>query len=164
MSLLPVLTWPDARLARRAAPVRGIDADLRRLAEDMLETMYDAPGRGLAGPQVGAMLRLFVMDASWKDGRPAPRIVINPSIVEASEDAVAMDEVCLSIPGVSARITRPVRVRMRWTGVDGAARDEWFDGPAARIVQHEYDHLDGIVTFHRLDPEARAAAEEGYAP
>ncbi|GHD99097.1 N-formylmethionyl-tRNA deformylase [Defluviimonas sp. 20V17] len=164
MSLLPIVTWPDPRLTRRCAPVPAVDTDLRRLAQDMLETMYDAPGRGLAGPQVGAMLRLFVMDASWKDGRPAPRIVVNPSVVAASDDQVAMDEACLSIPGVSARVTRPARVRLRWTAIDGAARDEWFDGPAARIVQHEYDHLDGIVTFHRLDPEARAAAEEAYRP
>jgi len=164
VSLLPIVQWPDPRLSRVCAPVGAIDADLKRLAEDMLETMYDAPGRGLAGPQVGAMLRLFVMDASWKDGRPAPRVVINPTIVASSEDELAMDEACLSIPGVTTRITRPARVRMRWTGIDGAARDEWFDGAAARIVQHEYDHLDGIVTFLRLDPEARAAAEEAYAP
>ncbi|WP_102225997.1 peptide deformylase [Acidimangrovimonas sediminis] len=164
MSLLPIVTWPDPRLSRRCNPVATVDDGIRSLAEDMLETMYDAPGRGLAGPQVGAMFRLFVMDATWRDGRPAPRIVINPAIVAGSDETVAMDEVCLSIPGVTARVTRPARVRMRWTGIDGAARDEWFDGPAARIVQHEFDHLDGIVTFHRLDPEARAAAEEGYSP
>lgn len=161
MSILPIVRWPDPRL--KAPCVPAVDEDLRRLAADMLDTMYAAPGRGLAGPQVGAMIRLFVMDAGWKEGAATPLVMVNPEIVAVSDAVVAMDEGCLSIPGVTTRITRPERVRLRWTDLDGMAHDAWMDGAAARIAQHEYDHLDGIVTFDRLDPPARAAAEAEYA-
>lgn len=161
MSVLPIVKWPDPRLSTPCAPVAG--GDVRELAADMLETMYAAPGRGLAGPQVGAMIRLFVMDAGWKEGTPTPLVMLDPEIVEASEEVVAMDEGCLSIPGVTTTVTRPVRVRLRWTDLEGVAHDEWMEGASARIAQHEYDHLDGIVTFDRLDPPARSVAEAEYA-
>ena len=161
MSVLPIVKWPDPRLSTPCAPKAG--GDVRELAADMLETMYAAPGRGLAGPQVGAMIRLFVMDAGWKEGTPTPLVMLDPEIVEASEEVVAMDEGCLSIPGVTTTVTRPERVRLRWTDLEGVAHDEWMEGASARIAQHEYDHLDGIVTFDRLDPPARSVAEAEYA-
>lgn len=163
MSLLPILRWPDPRLSQVAEPVGGIDDDVHRLAEDMLETMYDAPGRGLAAPQVGVMRRLFVMDTAWKEGDPAPRVLVNPRIVAASGETATGAEGCLSIPGVLAEITRPAQVTMRWTTLDGASQEETFTGFDAACAQHELDHLDGIVTFDRLSAEARADLEAAYA-
>ena len=163
MALLPILRWPDARLSRRCDPVTAIDDTIGRLAADMLETMYAAPGRGLAGPQVGAMLRIFVMDVSWKEGTPDPVVVVNPEITWRADDLAEGAEGCLSIPGVTALVTRPTTIRLRWTGLDGVLREETLTGFAATCAQHEYDHLDGLVTFDRLPTEARARLEAEYA-
>lgn len=159
MAVLPILRWPDARLCMVCEPVAG---DVRGLAADMLDTMYAAPGRGLAAPQVGHLLRLFVMDTTWKEGRKAPRVVINPEIPWRSDQVTTGPEGCLSIPGVTADVTRPVAVRMIWTGLDGEAHDEVLTGFDAVCAQHEYDHLDGLVTFDRLAPDLRAALQAGY--
>jgi peptide deformylase len=155
--LLPILRWPDPRLSQPCAPA-VLDDDLRQLAADMLETMYAAPGRGLAAPQVGRLLRLFVMDVAWKTDEPAPMVFINPS-VELLGDRVVGPEGCLSIPGPVTEVERSSQVRVRWTDLDGAAREELFDGFTAICIQHEYDHLDGLLTLDRLSPEARAKAE-----
>ncbi len=160
MSLRPIVRWPDPVLAQPCAPVR--DQDVRALAADMLETMYDAPGRGLAAPQVGVLLRLFVMDATWKDGAPSPVVCINPQIVEVGADVGLGDEGCLSIPGISAAVERPLRLRMVWNDLDDARHDQWLDGFAARCAQHELDHLDGIVTFDRVDAATRASLLSQY--
>ena len=159
MAVLPILLWPDPCLRQVSAPVDEVTQDVERLAEDMLETMYDAPGRGLAAPQVGVAQRLFVMDATWKDGRPDPMIFINPEIGELSEDQASNAEGCLSIPGITAEISRPARVQLAWTGVTGARYVQVFDGFAAACIQHEMDHLDGIVIFDRLSGAARARAD-----
>ncbi len=162
MSLLPILTWPDPRLAEACAPVGAVTPALRALAADMLETMYAAPGRGLAGPQVGAMLRIFVMDVSWKEGRPDPQVIVNPEIEPLGDAVATRAEGCLSIPGILTEITRPARVRMRWSDLEGVAHAAELDDFSAACAQHETDHLDGIVTLMRLAPEARAAAEAAY--
>ena len=113
MSILPIRIYGDPVLRQICAPVE-LDDDLRTLAADMIETMYDAPGRGLAAPQVGHALRMFVMDAHWKDsGDRAPLVVINPEIVERSDQLVENDEGCLSIPDIPVRIARPNRIVMR---------------------------------------------------
>ncbi|MEJ2022410.1 MAG: peptide deformylase [Maritimibacter sp.] len=163
MAELPVLLWPDARLSMRCDPIDTISDDIQTLAADMFDTMYAAPGRGLAGPQVGAMIRIFVMDAGWKDGTPSPVVMINPEILTASDEQVEMVEGCLSIPGIETPITRPTRVRMRWTDLQGVVLEADLDGAEARIAQHELDHLDGLVTFDRLPPEFRAGFEKDYA-
>lgn len=162
MSLRPILTWPDPVLAQVCVPVPEITDEVRALAADMLDTMYHAPGRGLAAPQVGVMSRLFVMDVAWKDGDPEPRIVINPEIVEVAGEMEEADEGCLSIPGISAPVRRPARVRMVWTDLEGQVQEEWLDGFAARCAQHEMDHLDGIVTFDRVDGDRRADLIAAY--
>lgn len=162
MSLLPILKWPDPRLCETCAPVAEITPEIETLAADMLETMYDAPGRGLAGPQVGAMLRIFVMDAGWKEGKPDPLVCINPMFQEVGENRVTGQEGCLSIPGVTATVTRPDRVQMVWTGLNGARYVQSFDGFAATCAQHEMDHLDGVVTFDHLDAETRATLIAEY--
>ena len=136
--------------------------DVAQLAADMLETMYAAPGRGLAAPQVGVLKRLFVMDVTWKEGTPAPRIVINPQILWRSEDTATGAEGCLSIPGILTDIRRAREIRMAWTDELGQSQDEILTGFAAICAQHEYDHLDGIVTFDRLPPDQRTAALAAY--
>lgn len=162
MAILPILRWPDPRLATACAPVAGLTDDVRQLAADMLETMYAAPGRGLAGPQVGALVRLFVMDVGWKEGTPTPVTMVNPEILWMSDTRVTGPEGCLSIPGITTEITRAAEVRMRWTTLDGQPAEGLLTGFAAICAQHEYDHLDGVVTLDRLSAEARAAAEAAY--
>ncbi len=164
MSVLDILRWPDPRLTQVCAPVTQVTPCIETLAADMLETMYAAPGRGLAGPQVGVMQRIFVMDVGWKEGRPDPVVCINPILQDVSEQHATNAEGCLSIPGVSAEISRPAQVRMVWTDVTGNRQEQSFSGFAAACVQHELDHLDGIVTFDRLDAATRAALEADYAP
>ncbi|WP_299734921.1 peptide deformylase [uncultured Roseobacter sp.] len=163
MTVRDIVRWPDPRLSTVCAPVAAIDADLRVLAADMLETMYAAPGRGLAGPQVGAMSRIFVMDTDWKEGTPAPLVFINPAIDTRSAARATQTEGCLSIPGVSAEIERPAEVTVAWTDLEGARHVRAFTGFAAACVQHELDHLDGIVTFDYLTPDTRARLEAEYA-
>jgi peptide deformylase len=163
MSVREIVQWPDARLTEICAPVEAITPEIEALAADMLETMYAAPGRGLAGPQVGAMVRVFVMDTGWKEGKPDPLVCINPMLMEVSEERVSNAEGCLSIPGVSAEVSRPSQVQMVWTGLNGGRYVQSFSGFAAACVQHEIDHLDGVVTFDHLDADTRAALEAEYA-
>lgn len=164
MSVLPILLWPDPRLAEVCAPIDAITPEIETLAADMLETMYAAPGRGLAGPQVGAMQRIFVMDAGWKEGKPDPIVCINPMLQEVSEERASNEEGCLSIPGVTAEVSRPAEVQMVWTGLNGGRYVQAFAGFAAICAQHELDHLDGVVTFDHLDQAERVALIEQYQP
>lgn len=163
MSVLPILRWPDPRLCMPCAPVEHVDARIQALTADMLETMYAAPGRGLAAPQVGVLSRLFVMDTGYRQGDPTPMVFLNPRIEWASERRETGPEGCLSIPGVVAEISRAPEIRLRWTRLDGTEAVERFDGFAAICIQHETDHLDGIVTFDRVPPDRRAALEAAYA-
>ena len=163
MSVLPILRWPDARLSQRCDPV-GADENLEQLVTDMFETMYAAPGRGLAAPQVGVMKRLFVMDCGWKEGDMTPVVCINPEIVDQSDVLVTGDEGCLSIPGILAPVTRPDRITLRWTDLGGATQEQRLEGFEARCAQHEFDHLEGLVTFDRLDAETHAALVAAYGP
>ncbi|SEM75133.1 peptide deformylase [Loktanella fryxellensis] len=141
----PILTDPDPALRTVCAPVTAFDTDLAVLAAEMLDVMYAAPGRGLAAPQIGVLSRVFVMDADWKTGTPAPQVFVNPQIVASGETLVACDEACLSIPGRTVSVTRPGQVTLRWQGLDGAVAERVFDGVEAVIVQHERDHLDGVL-------------------
>lgn len=156
MSVLNILRWPDPRLSTVCAPVGQVTEDIRTLAADMLETMYAAPGRGLAAPQVGVLKRMFVMDATWKDGVRSPEIFIDPQITLADAETAETEEGCLSIPGVVTPVTRPAWVEVQWRDLEGQEHHRRFSEFAAACVQHEIDHLDGVVTLDRLDPEARA--------
>ncbi len=160
MAVLPILRWPDPRLSMPCAAA-PLDDATRRLAADMLDTMYAAPGRGLAAPQVGAMLRLFVMDATWREGTPAPQIVVNPHILWRSGTTATGPEGCLSILGPVTHVTRATEIDLAWTDLDGTSRSERLTGFAAICAQHEYDHLDGILTLDRLSPEVRKATLAG---
>jgi peptide deformylase len=162
MSVLPIVIWPDPRLAETCVQVDEVTPDIEQLAADMLETMYAAPGRGLAGPQVGAMQRIFVMDVGWKEGKSDPIVCLNPMLQEVSEERATGSEGCLSIPGVSADISRPAQVQMVWTGLNGGRYVQSFEGFAAACVQHEIDHLDGVVIFDHMGADDRAALIAEY--
>lgn len=161
MALRPILLHPDPVLRARSAPVASFDAGLRALVADMFETMYDAPGRGLAAPQVGEALRLFVMDTGWRDGASAPQVFVNPEIVARSEAQAVCEEACLSIPRQSSRVRRPAEVTLRWQDLDGAMHEGAFAGIAAVCVQHEYDHLEGILCIDREIGPGGAARDSG---
>ena len=161
MSVLPILRWPDPRLSQPCAPVTD-PGSVQALVEDLFETMYDAPGRGLAAPQVGVLLRVFVMDPTWKDGDMAPLACLNPVLTPLGDQTVASNEGCLSIPGIETVVPRWARVRLAFTDLAGRAQAMDLDGFAARCAQHEADHLDGIVTLNRLDDGARVAALAQY--
>jgi peptide deformylase len=153
MSVLDIVVWPDVRLTQMCLPVDLITPEIVELVADMFDTMYDAPGRGLAAPQVGRTERIFVFDAGWKDGTPTPVACINPEIISLSETQLTGEEGCLSIPGVPMDISRAAEVTLRWTDVEGI-HERSFTGAEAVIVQHEYDHLDGIVIYDRVEKGA----------
>ena len=152
----PILIHPDPRLKKVCDPVADVTDDLRRLADDMLETMYDAPGIGLAAPQVGVNRRVLVMDCV-KDPAQAPRpmVLLNPEIVWRSEDLSSYEEGCLSIPDQFAEVSRPAEVRVRWTALDGSVQEDQFAGLWATCVQHEIDHLNGRLFIDYLGPLKR---------
>ncbi|MGY6547714.1 MAG: peptide deformylase [Roseinatronobacter sp.] len=151
MSIRPILIHPDPRLKKPCAPVAAITPEIARLAEDMLETMYDAPGVGLAAPQVGVLSRLFVMDCVKEEGAPRqPMVLINPEIIASSEEKNTYEEGCLSIPEHYGEVVRPARVTMRWMGLDGAVHAQEFDGLWATCAQHELDHLNGKLFIDHL--------------
>ena len=156
MSTRPILLHPDPRLKKPADPVSTVTDEVKRLAEDMLDTMYDAPGIGLAAPQVGISTRLLVMDCV-KDpaATPRPMVLINPRVTWASPDLNTYEEGCLSIPDHYADVTRPAAVEVAWTGLDGADQSDRFDGLWATCVQHEIDHLDGKLFLDYLTPLKR---------
>jgi peptide deformylase len=145
MAILDILVAPDPRLKTRAKPVAVVDDQIRRLLDDMLETMYAAPGIGLAAPQVGEAVRVVVVDVAQKDGVRAPLRMVNPEIVWASEDRIPYEEGCLSLPEHYADVTRPRQVRVRYLDETGAARELEAEGLLAVCVQHELDHLEGTL-------------------
>ncbi|MCW3780517.1 peptide deformylase [Defluviimonas salinarum] len=156
MTIRPILIHPDPRLKKRCDLVTDITDELRRAADDMLQTMYDAPGVGLAGPQVGLMKRILVMDCvKDPDAAPKPMVLINPEITWSSEALNTYEEGCLSIPEQYAEVTRPAEVAVRWLTLDGTAEEERFDGLWATCVQHEIDHLDGKLFIDYLTPLKR---------
>jgi peptide deformylase len=150
----PILIHPDPRLKKQCEPVAEITDDLRRLADDMLETMYGAPGVGLAAPQVGVLKRLIVMDCI-KDGPPEPMALFNPEVIWASEDQAVYEEGCLSIPDQYADVQRPAEVVVRWLDVKGETQERQFAGLWATCVQHEIDHLEGKLFIDYLGPLKR---------
>lgn len=143
MALKQLVIHPDPRLKKVCDPVTEVDADLRKLADDMFETMYDAPGIGLAAPQVGVLTRMFVADCHREEQPKEPIAFINPEITWVSEELNTYEEGCLSIPDFYENVTRPARVRMAWTDLDGARQEREFDELWATCVQHELDHLNG---------------------
>lgn len=149
-----IVKYPDSRLKQRCEPVREFDGELRRLATDLLETMYAAPGVGLAAPQVGETVRLIVVDASGGEQPDRHLVLVNPELVE-QQGVQKGEEGCLSIPGVTAVVERPLRVRVRAQDLDGNPFEVEGEELLARILCHEIDHLDGILYLDRLSPLQR---------
>ncbi len=151
-----ILIHPDPRLKKVCAPVTDLSDELRQLADDMLETMYDAPGIGLAAPQIGVLDRLIVMDCVKEEGEaPRPLIMFNPEIIASSDETNVYEEGCLSIPEQYAEVTRPKVVEVSWIDRDGNAQQETFDDLWATCVQHEIDHLNGKLFIDYLKPLKR---------
>jgi len=156
MTLCNIILHPDPRLKKLCKPVTEITPRLQQLADDMLQTMYDAPGIGLAAPQVGELKRLLVMDCIKEEGAaPRPMVLFNPEVIWSSEATNIYEEGCLSIPEQFAEVERPAEVKVRWTDRDGAACEEQFDGLWATCVQHEIDHLNGKLFIDYLKPLKR---------
>ena len=158
MAILPILETPDPVLREISKPVTQFDATLKQLAADMLETMYDAPGIGLAAVQVGVPLRMLVIDLQEPD--PAdesgenivknPRIFVNPVFSEPSAESNVYSEGCLSVPEQYADVVRPAQITVDWQDLDGNAQRERMDGLMATCIQHEHDHLEGILFIDHL--------------
>ena len=146
----PILTHPDERLRAVSDPVGAVTDEVRALAADLLETMYDAPGRGLAAPQVGVLSRVFVIDVDWKEGAATPLVMIDPEVLDASDEHEGVEEACLSIPGAPRVVLRPSEVTMAWTDLAGERVHRRLTGMAARCAQHELDHLNGVLILDHV--------------
>lgn len=165
---LPIRLHPDPVLRQVARPVGTVDERARALVEDLLQAMYQAEGRGLAAPQVGALSRIFVMDTRWKEGPPRPIAFIDPEVLDVAPVSELGAEACLSIPGRVVPVWRPVAVTLAWTDQRGRPQKARFEGIDARCILHELDHLDGILCIDRAaeDPAGEGAGGEitGDAP
>ena len=175
MALREILEVPDLRLKQISAPVTAFDDELRALVADMFETMYDAPGIGLAAVQLGVPVRVLTIDLQPEDEDAAPeectaghghgggghshshqpvkrepRVFVNPVILDPSEDHAVYSEGCLSVPEIYADVERPARIRARWQDLDGAVHEEDIDGLLATCLQHEMDHLEGVLFIDHL--------------
>jgi peptide deformylase len=150
MALLPIITLPDPVLRKEAASVERVDKALITLAEDMLATMYDAPGVGLAAPQVGILRRLIVMDPSRDEDAKTPLVMVNPVILERADEMRVHDEGCLSIPDVTAEVERPAVTRVAYIDTEGKPQEATLEGIWSTVVQHEIDHLNGVLFIDYL--------------
>ena len=145
MAVREIIILPDKQLRLVSKPVEKVTAEVRKLADDMFETMYEAPGIGLAAIQIGVPQRLITMDLAKKEGPPNPRVFINPEILWSSEEKSTYEEGCLSIPEYYEEVERPAQVRIRYTDLDGKVHEEDADGLFATCIQHEIDHLNGVL-------------------
>ncbi|AWM23351.1 peptide deformylase [Sinorhizobium fredii USDA 205] len=145
MTIKPLIILPDPILRQVSTPVETIDADIRRLADDMLETMYDAPGIGLAAIQIGVSKRLLVLDVSKEGEEKKPLVFINPKIVKSTEERSVYEEGCLSIPDYYAEVERPAGITVEYRDRDGKEQSVEADGLLATCLQHEIDHLNGVL-------------------
>jgi peptide deformylase len=150
MSIRPLVIIPDSKLRLISEPVKEITKEIRQLADDMLETMYDAPGVGLAAIQIGLPIRMVTMDVSKSDDERLPMVLINPEITWASEEKRVYEEGCLSIPEYYEEVERPDRVRFRFMNIQGEVVEQEADGLLATCVQHEIDHLNGVLFIDYL--------------
>ena len=155
MATRPILIHPDPRLKRLCKPVDMVDRAVRGLMEDMFETMYEAPGVGLAAPQVGVDARVLVMDCAPKEGPREPLAMANPEVVWTSEELNEHEEGCLSIPEIYGLVTRPASVRVQFLDAEGKRDEREFDGLWATCVQHEIDHLNGRLFIDYLGAARR---------
>ncbi len=158
MAIRPIICIPDPRLRLVSEPVAAIDDEVRALMDDMLATMYEAPGIGLAAIQIAVPRRVVVMDVAGKDDPPAPMVFVNPEITWSSEETNVHEEGCLSIPDYYEEVTRPAKVRARFLDRDGKQREIEADGLLATCLQHEIDHLNGVLFIDHLSRLKRERA------
>lgn len=150
MSIKPLIILPDPLLREASRPVERFDATLRRFAADMLDTMYDAPGIGLAAVQVGEPIRMLVIDLSKENEPRAPQVFVNPQVLHSAGERSAYEEGCLSIPDYYAEVERPARVTVGYLDIDGTPRQVDAEGLLATCLQHEIDHLDGVLFIDHI--------------
>ncbi len=163
MATRTILTLPDPRLRLVSKPVGKVDAAIRRLVEDMFETMYGAPGIGLAAVQVGVPKRVVTMDLAKKDEPKSPKVYINPEILWASEERSTYEEGCLSIPEYYEEVERPAQVKVRYTDLDGNAQEVEANGLLATCLQHEVDHLNGVLFIDHISKLKRSRVIKKFA-
>jgi peptide deformylase len=168
MAIRPLVILPDSQLRLVSAPVASVTPDIRKLADDMLETMYDAPGIGLAAIQIGEPVRLVTIDVSKKSEEDeetpkAPMVFINPEVIWNSEEMNVYEEGCLSIPEYYEEVERPARVKVRYLNLDGATQEIEADGILATCLQHEIDHLNGILFIDHLSRLKRERVTKRFA-
>ena len=167
MALREIIILPDRRLRLVSEPVDKITPEIRKLVDDMFETMYDAPGIGLAAIQVAEPVRLITMDLAKKNEEgevnPQPRVFINPEILSSSEEVSVYEEGCLSIPEYYEEIERPAKVRVRFTDLDGKVHEEDAEGLFATCIQHEIDHLNGVLFIDYLSKLKRDRVQKKFS-
>jgi peptide deformylase len=158
MSIRPILTAPDLRLKAVSEDVAKVDAEIRALVDDMIESMYAADGIGLAAVQIGVPKRILVMDIDQKDGKKNPQTFINPKILWASEELATFEEGCLSVPEIWEDVARPAKIRAEYLDRDGKRHELESDGLFATCLQHEMDHLNGVLFIDHLSKLKRSMA------
>ncbi len=168
MAIRPLVILPDSQLRLVSAPVATITPEIRKLADDMLETMYDAPGIGLAAIQIGEPVRLVTLDVSKKSEEDeetprAPMVFVNPEVTWSSEETNVYEEGCLSIPEYYEEVERPARVKVRYMDLDGAIKEIEADGILATCLQHEIDHLNGVLFIDYLSRLKRERVTKRFA-
>jgi peptide deformylase len=163
MALRDIIILPDKRLRLLSLPVEAIDAELRLLVDDMFETMYAAPGIGLAAIQIGVPKRVIVMDLAKKDDPKEPRVFINPQVLSQSDERATYEEGCLSIPEFYEEVERPSKVRVSFLDLDGAGQELEASGLLATCLQHEIDHLDGVLFIDHISKLKRDRVIKKFA-
>jgi peptide deformylase len=167
MALREIIILPDKQLRLVSRQIENVTSEIRKLADDMLETMYAAPGIGLAAIQVAQPLRLITMDLAKKNEEgettPQPRVFINPEILSSSEETSVYEEGCLSIPEYYEEVERPARVRLRFTDLDGKVHEEDAEGLYATCIQHEIDHLNGVLFIDHLSKLKRDRVQKKFS-
>jgi len=163
MATRTILTLPDPRLRLVSKPVAKVDAEIRKLVDDMFETMYGAPGIGLAAIQVGVAKRVVTMDLAKKDEPKSPKVYINPELLWASEGRASYEEGCLSIPEYYEEVERPAQVKVRYTDLDGNAQEIEANGLLATCLQHEIDHLNGVLFIDHISKLKRSRVIKKFA-
>jgi peptide deformylase len=163
MALKTIITAPDPRLKKKSKPVASVDAEVRQLMDDMLETMYAAPGIGLAAPQVGELKRVIVLDIDREDVKTGPLFMANPEVIEASDEDATYEEGCLSLPDHYSDVVRPAKVTVRYLDRDGKKQEMACEGLLSTCVQHEIDHLDGVLFIDHISKLKRDRVIKKFA-
>ena len=163
MALRDIIILPDKRLRLVSEPVKAVDAELRALVEDMFETMYKAPGVGLAAIQVGVPRRIVTVDTAKKDEEKQPQVFLNPEVVWSSDEKGTYEEGCLSIPEFYEEVERPARVKVRYLDLDGSTQEVEADGLLATVLQHEIDHTNGVLFIDHISKLKRDRVIKKFA-